>query len=98
VGFFPDVVNATKSKKEKADGVESENRPIPGLVIVSTPEGIHFCLILSTLPLVYATSAKEISTVVSDIQVYNDIFFSSFWGRGESFQLYFLMFYYWFSV
>jgi hypothetical protein len=44
VGFSPEVVNAAKSKKEKADRVVSESSPIPGLVIVSTPEGIHFFL------------------------------------------------------
>lgn len=42
MGFSPEVVNATKSKKEKADKGATENSPIPGLVIVSTPEGIHF--------------------------------------------------------
>jgi ribosomal protein L39E len=55
VGFFPEVVNATKTKKEKADRVASENRPIPGLVIVSTPEGIHYLsLALSRIPLYYS--------------------------------------------
>jgi ribosomal protein L39E len=44
VGFSPEVVNATKSKKEKTDKVASQNSPIPGLVIVSTAEGIHFFL------------------------------------------------------
>jgi ribosomal protein L39E len=44
VGFTPEVVNATKSKKEKADKVASQNSPIPGLVIVSTAEGIHFLM------------------------------------------------------
>ncbi|XP_023724736.1 partner of Y14 and mago isoform X2 [Cryptotermes secundus] len=39
VGFSPEVVNATKTKKEKADREASKNSPIPGLVIVSTPEG-----------------------------------------------------------
>jgi hypothetical protein len=42
VGFSPEVVNTTKSKKENADREASKNSPIPGLVIVSTPEGIHF--------------------------------------------------------
>lgn len=39
VGFSPEAINATKSKKEKADRVASQNSTIPGLVLVSTAEG-----------------------------------------------------------
>jgi hypothetical protein len=40
VGLSPELINAAKAKKEKADRVASKSSPIPGLVIVSTLEGI----------------------------------------------------------
>jgi partner of Y14 and mago protein len=35
----PEIINAAKAKKEKADRVASKSNPVPGLVIVSTLEG-----------------------------------------------------------
>ena len=43
VGLSPEIINAAKAKKEKADRVASKLNPIPGLVIVSTLEGIEMC-------------------------------------------------------
>jgi hypothetical protein len=37
----PEIINAAKAKKEKADKVASKSNPIPGLVVVSTLEGIY---------------------------------------------------------
>jgi hypothetical protein len=39
VGLSPEIINAAKAKKEKADRMASKSSPIPGLVIVSTTEG-----------------------------------------------------------
>ncbi|XP_021939504.1 partner of Y14 and mago isoform X2 [Zootermopsis nevadensis] len=39
VGLSPEIINASKAKREKADRMASKSSPIPGLVIVSTSEG-----------------------------------------------------------
>jgi hypothetical protein len=53
VGLSPEIVNAARVKKEKADKAASKSNPIPGLVIVSTPEGIFvfvYCFTLCKSP------------------------------------------------
>lgn len=49
VGLSPEIINAAKAKKEKADRVASKSNPIPGLVIVSTLEGTEVCYFCSAL-------------------------------------------------
>jgi hypothetical protein len=49
VGLSPEIINAAKAKKEKADRVASKSSPIPGLVIVSTPEGTECVSLLMLL-------------------------------------------------
>ena len=63
VGLSPEIINAAKAKKEKADRVASKSNPIPGLVIVSTLEGTekcYLCLALDTVLLLYIDFGKDI--------------------------------------
>jgi len=63
VGLSPEIINAAKAKKEKADRAASKSNPIPGLVIVSTLEGIEmycFCLALGRVLLLYINFGKDI--------------------------------------
>ncbi|KAJ4426807.1 hypothetical protein ANN_26606 [Periplaneta americana] len=39
VGLSPEIINAAKAKKEKAERAASKSSPIPGLVMVPTTEG-----------------------------------------------------------